>query len=443
MLDQLTAQFDEILKRIRGEGRLTEENIKASMSEIRDILLDADVNFKVVKTFIAKVERKAVGQKVLRSVRPGQQVVQIVHDELKSLLGHNAVPLKNAGIPPTIILLCGLQGSGKTTFAGKLALKLKNAGQKPMLAGADVYRPAAREQLKTLAEQADVPVYTDDRDDAVGIVKEAVDAARKRSCDTLIVDTAGRLAIDSELMDELRRIKKAVKPHEILFVGDSMLGQDAVNTAKSFLNDITYDGIVLTKMDGDARGGAALSIKAVTGKPIKFIGTGEKLTDIEAFHPDRVASRILGKGDVLTFVEKAQAAVDEKESKKLAQKMLKNTFTLQDFLDQIRQIKKMGPIEDLLKMIPGMGAQMKQLPVDQKAFVRTEAIINSMTKDERMKPGLLTGSRRRRIAAGSGTQVQDVNQVINQFDQMKKMMKKMGKKAFPSMGGPSPLSIGR
>lgn len=445
MLEDISNKLDSILQRLKGEGRLTESNIKDSLNDVREALLEADVNFKVVKDFIKKVERKAIGQSVLKSVRPGQQVVKIVHDELKALMGQTAMQMKTAGIPPTVIMLCGLQGSGKTTFSGKLAKYLKDKGRRPMLVAADVYRPAAKEQLRVVSTQVGVPIYMDDSTDAVRICERAIKESRDKGCDTLILDTAGRLAIDDALMKELQSIKKAVKAHEILFVADGMLGQDAVTTAKEFANKITFDGIVLTKMDGDTRGGAALSLRAVVGKPIKFISSGEKMTDLEQFHPDRIASRILGMGDVLTLVEKAQNTIDAESAAKLQKKMMKNQFTLQDFLDQIRQIKKMGPLEDLMKMIPGMGSQMKNIPVDAKAFVKTEAIIQSMTKTERNKPALINGSRRKRIAMGSGTRVQDVNQLLNQFEQMKKMMKKMGGMKLSGMmpKGLNPLSFKR
>lgn len=445
VLEDISSKLESILQRIRGEGRLTESNIQESMNEVRDALLEADVNFKVVKDFIKKVERKAIGQTVLKSVRPGQQVIKIVNDELKALMGHTNVQLKTAGIPPTVIMLCGLQGSGKTTFSGKLAKHFKDKGRLPMLVAADVYRPAAKEQLRVIAQQVGVPAFISDSNDAVKICEAAIKASRDKGCDTIILDTAGRLAIDDDLMKELQAIKKKIKVHEILFVADGMLGQDAVNTAKEFANKITFDGVVLTKMDGDTRGGAALSIRAIVGKPIKFISSGEKMGDLEPFHPERIASRILGMGDVLTFVERAQQNIDAESAAKMQKKMMKNQFTLQDFLDQIRQIKKMGPLEDLMKMIPGMSAQMKNIPVDNSAFVRTEAIINSMTKTERNKPVIINGSRRKRIAMGSGTRVQDVNQLLNQFEQMKKLMKKMGGNKLAGLMPKSlnPLNIGR
>ena len=431
MLEDISSKLESIIQKIKGEGRLTESNIQESLSEIRNALLEADVNFKVVKDFVKKVEKKAVGQKVLKSIRPGQQVVKIVHDELKALMGHTNTQIKTANIPPAVIMLCGLQGSGKTTFAGKLALHLKGKGRAPLLVAADVYRPAAKDQLKVIGGQIGVPVFANESLDPIKIAEDAVKESRKSGRDTIIIDTAGRLHVDQELMKELQKVKKAVKPHEILFVADGMIGQDAVNTAKEFLSQITYDGVVLTKMDGDTRGGAALSIRAVTGKPIKFISSGEKPADLELFYPDRIASRILGMGDVLTLVEKAQEAIDVDSAKKMQKKMMKNQFTLQDFLDQMKQIKKMGPMEDLMKMIPGAAAQLKNAPLDPKAMTRTEAIIYSMTKRERSNPKLINGPRRKRIAKGSGTRIQDVNQLLNQFEQMKKMMKKMGGSKIP------------
>ena len=426
MFDDISDKFEGILKKIRGEGRITEENIKESLGEIKNALLEADVNFKVVKDLIRKIEKKAVGTKVLKSIRPGQQVVKIVFEELKALMGHTNSQIKTAGLPPSIIMLCGLQGSGKTTFAGKLALHLKDKGRAPLLVAADVYRPAAKDQLNVLGEQIGVPVFSNDSNDAVQICKTAVQEARKSGRDTIILDTAGRLQIDKDLMKELQQIKKNVKPHEILFIADGMIGQEAVNVAKEFSSQITFDGVVLTKMDGDTRGGAALSLRAVVGKPIKFISAGEKSKDLELFHPERMASRILGMGDVLTLVEKAQSTINVAEAQKLQKKMMKNQFTLEDFLNQLQQIKKMGSMQDLLKMIPGVGKQLKNAPIDEKAFGRTEAIIRSMTKKERQTPKLINGPRRKRIAKGSGTRIQEVNQLLNQFDQMRKMMKKMG-----------------
>ncbi|NOX37831.1 MAG: signal recognition particle protein [Calditrichaeota bacterium] len=436
MLEDLTAKLETALKKIRGQGKLTEKNIADSLKEIRRALLEADVNYRVAKDFIDAVRQKAVGAEVLRSVTPGQQVVKIVHDELVRLMGESHAEIKMAGIPPTIIMLAGLQGSGKTTFAGKLANYLRKKGRRPMLVAADVYRPAAKEQLKIIGKNLGIPVYATDSQDAVAICKESIQACRKQGCDVLILDTAGRLHIDDEMMQELERIKKEVKPHEILFVADSMTGQDAVNAAKAFLDRLDFSGVVLTKMDGDARGGAALSIRAVTGRPIKFIGTGEKLDAIEDFHPDRMASRILGMGDVVTLVEKAQEAIDVEKARKLEQKLRRDEFTLEDFYDQLQQIKKMGPLEQLLGMIPGVGKQLRNVQVDEKALVRIEAIINSMTPEERRNPRIINGSRRRRIAMGSGTRVQDVNQLLKQFDEMRKMIRRMKRMKF--RGGINP-----
>jgi len=435
MLEDLTQRLDAVFKKLRGYGKLNGKNISDSMKEIRRALLEADVNYKVVKDFVAAVQEKAMGEEVLRSVTPGQMVVKIVHDELVRLLGSTTTQLKTAGIPPTVIMLCGLQGSGKTTFAAKLASYLQQRGRKPMLVAADVYRPAAIEQLKVLGRSLNAPVYEEGLGDPLKISFNAVGAARKQLCDTIILDTAGRLHIDQAMMDELVKIKNRLRPHEILFVADGMTGQDAVNTAKAFSERLNFNGVVLTKMDGDARGGAALSIRAVTGKPIKFIGIGEKLNEMEPFHPDRIASRILGMGDVVTLVEKAQAAMDRQKAEKLEEKLKKAEFDLEDFRDQLQQIKKMGSLESLLKMIPGVGRQLKNVNVDETGLIRVEAIINSMTPQERRSPKILNGSRRKRIAAGSGTRVQDVNQLMNQFQQMKKMMKQMKGRSFKGFGG--------
>ncbi len=433
MLEDLTQKLDGIFKKLRGHGKLSPQNIADSMKEIRRALLEADVNYKVVKNFISAVQERAVGQEVLRSVTPGQMIVKIVYAELVKLLGETSTQIKMAGIPPTIIMLAGLQGCGKTTFAGKLAAYFKKKGNHPMLVAADVYRPAAIEQLKVIGSSINIPVYDDGAGDPVKICKNAVGEARKQGCDLLILDTAGRLHIDEEMMAELELIKIQINPQEILFVADGMTGQDAVNSAKSFLEKLEFNGIVLTKLDGDTRGGAALSIRSVTNKPIKFISIGEKLNAIEQFHPDRLASRILGMGDIVSFVEKAQETIDIDAIEKLEKKLRKNEFTLEDFFDQLQQIKKMGPMEQILGMIPGMGAQLKGSKVDDKAFTRIEAIINSMTIRERQTPKILNGSRRKRIASGSGTRVQDVNQLLNQFGQMKKMMKKMKRTPLKNM----------
>nr|HQU71135.1 signal recognition particle protein [Calditrichia bacterium] len=415
MFEDLSARLDSVFKKVRGHGKLTEKNITESLKEIRRALLEADVNYQVAKKFIADVTDKAIGAEVLRSVAPGQQIVKVVNDELVKLMGESQAEMKVAGIPPTIIMMCGLQGAGKTTHCGKLAHYLRKKGRRPMLVAADVYRPAAKKQLQIVGEGLGVPVYADESTDAVRICKEGLKAAREKSCDVLILDTAGRLHVDDEMMSELEKVKAEVKPHEILFVADGMTGQDAVNAAKQFLERLDFDGVILTKMDGDARGGAALSIRAVTDRPIKFLGVGEKMEALEAFHPDRMASRILGMGDVVSLVERAQENIDVEQAQKLEKKLRKNQFNLEDFYAQLQQIKKMGPLEQLLKMIPGMGKQLKNIQVDDNAFVKVEAIINSMTVVERQKPEIINGSRRKRIASGSGTKVQDVNQLLRQF----------------------------
>lgn len=434
MLEDLTQKLESAFQKLRGYGKLNEKNISDSLKEVRRALLEADVNYKVVKEFIDSVQEKAIGEEVLRSITPGQMIVKIVHDELVQLLGGTTTHLKSAGIPPTIIMLTGLQGSGKTTFAGKLAAYLQKRGRKPMLVAADVYRPAAIQQLKVLGKSLDLPVYEEGLGHPETISFNAISAARKQMCDTIILDTAGRLHIDDHMMSELERVKNRVRPHEILFVADGMTGQDAVNTAKVFSERLDFDGVVLTKMDGDARGGAALSIRSVTGKPIKFMGIGEKLDEVEQFHPDRLASRILGMGDVVSLVEKAQETIDKEKAAKLEEKIRKAEFNLEDFRDQLQQIKKMGSLDSLLKMIPGIGRHLKDVQVDERNFVRVEAIINSMTWEERNNPKILNGSRRKRIADGSGTRVQDVNQLMNQFEQMKKMMKQFQGKSRRGMG---------
>ncbi len=426
MLQELGEKLDGVLRKLKGQGKLSEKNIADSMREIRRALLEADVNYKVAKKFIKEVEQRALGQEVIKSISPGQMIVKIINDELTKLMGEKDAPLHFGSSIPNVILLCGLQGSGKTTLAGKLANYLRKKKRNPLLAAADVYRPAAIEQLKVVGKSINVQVYAETSQDAVGIARNAVAFARKNMMDTVIIDTAGRLHIDEKMMQEVADIKAAVKPDEILFVADAMTGQDAVNTAKAFLERLDFDGVVLTKMDGDARGGAALSIRAVTNRPIKFISVGEKLDQLEAFHPDRMASRILGMGDVVTLVERAQDALDEEKAVRLDKKLRQQEFTLEDFLDQLQQIKKMGPLQDILAMIPGAQNKMlKNMQVDDKAFVRLEAIINSMTKEERRSPRIINGSRRKRIAGGSGTSVQDVNRLLNQFAMMRKMMKNM------------------
>jgi signal recognition particle subunit SRP54 len=434
MLEDLSQKLEAVFQTLRGYGKLTEKNIADSMKEIRRALLEADVNYKVVKDFVASIQDKAIGQDVLRSVTPGQMIVKIVHSELVNLLGETTTQIKTAGIPPTVIMLSGLQGSGKTTFAGKLAYFFRKKGRYPMLAAADVYRPAAIEQLKVVGKSLNIPVYSEDSRQPIKICTNAIGEARKQNCDLLILDTAGRLHIDDEMMRELEEIKEHVKPHEILFVADGMTGQDAVNTAKEFCSRLEFDGIVLTKLDGDSRGGAALSIRAVTQKPIKFISIGEKYEAIEQFFPDRMASRILGMGDVVSLVEKAQETIDEEKTTRLEKKLRKQDFNLEDFFEQLQQIKKMGPLDQLLGMIPGVGSQLGGVKVDDRSLVYIEAIINSMTISERRHPKILNGSRRRRIAQGSGTKVQDVNRLLNQFGQMKKMLKNIKRMPFKGMG---------
>ncbi len=424
MLEDLTLKFDKALKKVTGQGRLTEQNISDTMRELRRVLLDADVNYKVAKSFIDDVKEKALGKEVLASVSPGQHITKILYDRLTELMGGSMSELTINPTGPTIILMVGLQGSGKTTFSAKLAKYLKIKNRKVLLTAADVYRPAAKDQLKTLGKQIDVPVFSiDESKDAVEISKEAVRFAKENGLDTIIIDTAGRLHVDEDLMDEVKRIKETVNPTEILFVVDSMTGQDAVNSAKAFHDAVDFDGVVLTKLDGDSRGGAALSIKAVVDVPIKFSSLGEKLDSIEIFHPDRLASRILGKGDVVSLVEKAQAQIDEKEAEDLEKKLLSNKFDLDDFLKQIKMIKKMGSIQSLLGMIPGLGTKIKNTDIDERQLIKVESIIQSMTKQERKTPKILNGSRRKRIARGSGNTIQDVNRLIKQFNEMNKMMK--------------------
>ena len=430
MFDSLSDKLDAVFKKLKGHGKLTEQNIQDGLKEVRMALLEADVNYRVVKKFIADVKERAMGQEVMKSLTPGQQVVKIVNEKLTELMGSTHEALNLSGASPVSLMLVGLQGSGKTTTAGKLSVYLRKAGRKPYLVPADVYRPAAIEQLTKLGHQLNVPVYPSDANtDPVDICKNARISAQKDGCDTLILDTAGRLHIDVNLMGELSRIKSAVKPSEILLVADAMTGQDAVNIAKSFNDLLDIGGVVLTKMDGDARGGAALSIKAVTDKPIKFVGVGEKLSDLEQFYPDRMASKILGMGDVLTLIEKAQAVVDEKEAAALEKKLRKSEFTLEDFKNQMAQVRKMGSLSDMLNMIPGMGKmkQLKNFEVDDRELVRIEAIINSMTPFERRKYTIINGSRRKRIAKGSGTSVQEVNKLLKNYAQVMKMIKKLNK----------------
>jgi len=423
--ESLGARLQEITRKLVGKARITESDLKEVMREVKLALLEADVNYKVVKEFISNVEEKALGQDVLKSLTPGQQVVKIVKDEMTELLGGVTSKINFTPNPPTIIMLAGLQGSGKTTTAGKLANLLRKQGKKPLLVACDVYRPAAIKQLQVVGGQLNVPVFANENSkDVVLIARQAISEAISKLNDVVILDTAGRLHIDEELMQELKNVKQSVKPHEILLVVDSMTGQDAVNVAETFNNELGIDGIILTKLDGDTRGGAALSVKKVTNRPIKFAATGEKLSDIEEFHPDRMTSRILGMGDMLSIIEKAEETFDEEEALKLEQKLRKQEFDLDDYLGQIRQMRKMGSFSSILKMMPGMN-KLKDVNIDDKEFVRIEAIICSMTKEEKRNTKLLNASRRIRIAKGSGTQVSDINKFMNSFEQTKKMMKQM------------------
>jgi len=437
MFDNLSDRLNAVFKKLKGHGKLTEKNVEEGLKEVRMALLEADVHYKVVKKFVGDIKERALGQEVMASLTPGQQVIKIVDQELTKLMGGRLEDLKLSGSHPISIMLVGLQGSGKTTTTGKLAVYLRKKGRKPYLVPADIYRPAAIDQLNKLGDQLTVPVFPSNQEmDPVKICQEARTAAHRELCDTLLIDTAGRLHIDEELMTELCRIKDAVKPSDILLVADAMTGQDAVNIAESFNNTLDIGGVILTKMDGDARGGAALSIKSITDKPIKFIGVGEKLSDLEPFHPDRMSSRILGMGDVLTMIEKAQAVIDEKEAVKLEKRLRKNEFTLEDFRDQMVQIRKMGSMSDLINMIPGMGKikQLKNLEVDENEFIKIEAIINSMTPQERRRHTLIKGSRRKRIAKGSGTSIQDINNLLKNYTQVVKMMKKINKGGMRGIG---------
>jgi signal recognition particle subunit SRP54 len=430
MFDSLSDKLNSVFKKLKGHGKLSESNVQDGLREVRMALLEADVHYKVAKQLIADIKERALGQEVMASLTPGQQVVKIVNEALTELMGAQHAEIDLSGPKPVAIMLVGLQGSGKTTTAGKLSVWLRKNGRLPYLVPADVYRPAAIDQLKKIGEQLDVPVFPATSDmDPVVICHQARAAAQQAGCDTLLLDTAGRLHIDAELMDELRRIRDTVQPSDILLVADAMTGQDAVNIATAFDATLDIGGVVLTKMDGDARGGAALSIKAITHKPIKFIGVGEKLNEFEAFHPDRMASRILGMGDVLTIIERAQEVVDEKKAAELEKKLRKSQFTLEDFRDQMVQIRKMGSLTDLLGMIPGFSKnkQLKNLDVDEREFVRIEAIINSMTPQERRQHSVINGSRRQRIANGSGTKIQDVNRLLKNYTQVMKMMKKINK----------------
>lgn len=436
MFENLSDRLERSFKILKGEGKITEINVAETLKDVRRALLDADVNYKVAKTFTDTVKKKAMGMNVLTAVKPGQMMVKLVHDELAELMGGESVGLKLEG-RPAIILMSGLQGSGKTTFSGKLANMLKTKHHKnPLLVACDVYRPAAIEQLKIVAAQVGVPVYSEpENKDVVGIAQNAIKEAKAKSNDIVIIDTAGRLAVDEEMMNEIETLKRAVNPDETLFVVDSMTGQDAVNTAKEFNDRLDFDGVVLTKLDGDTRGGAAISIRTVVTKPIKFVGTGEKMEAIDAFHPSRMADRILGMGDIVSLVERAQEQFDEEEAKRLQKKIQKNKFDFNDFLGQIQQIKKMGNIKDLAAMIPGVGKAIKDIDIDDDAFKGIEAIILSMTPKERTNPEILNTSRRQRIAKGSGTNIQEVNRLIKQFDQTRKMMKMMtGSKMTQMMG---------
>ncbi|MCB5725723.1 signal recognition particle protein [Mitsuokella jalaludinii] len=446
IFESLSDRLQATFKKLRGHGKLTEDDVNEAMREVRMALLEADVNFKVVKQFIKTVKERAIGQDILETLTPAQVVIKIVDEELTKLMGGTQSRLNISPKPPTVIMMVGLQGAGKTTSAGKFGLALKKQGKRPLLVAADIYRPAAITQLQVLGKQLDIPVFSMEQGtDAVTIAKSSIGYSQSHACDVVIIDTAGRLQIDEKLMQELRDIKSEVHPHEILLVVDAMTGQESVNVAQAFNDALGLDGVVMTKLDGDARGGAALSVKAVTGVPIKFIGLGEKLEPLEPFHPDRMASRILGMGDVLSLVEKAQATFDMEEAKKMEKKLRKDEFTLDDFLAQMQQVKKLGSLDNILGLIPGMGGLKKQLAgqdidLDGKEMRQIEAIIKSMTPKERANITIINGSRRKRIAMGSGTRVQDVNKLLKQFGEMKKMMKKMkkmqkGKKGLPNLGG--------
>jgi signal recognition particle subunit SRP54 len=429
MFESLSEKFDKAFKGLKGQGKITEINVAESLKEVRRALLDADVSYKIAKTFTDTVKEKALGREVLTSVSPGQLMVKIMHEELVELMGGDKSDINLKG-SPSVILMSGLQGSGKTTFTGKLGNYLKTKkGKSVLLTAADVYRPAAIDQLHVLGEQIGIPVYSErENKNPVEIAKNAIKEAKLKGYQVVIIDTAGRLAVDEEMMAEIAKVKQAVNPDEILFVVDAMTGQDAVNTAKAFNERLNFDGVILTKLDGDTRGGAALTIKAEVQKPIKFVGTGEKMDAIDIFYPSRMADRILGMGDIVSLVERAQEQYDEEQAHKLQKKIAKNQFDFDDFLNQIQQIKKMGNLKDLMGMIPGMGKMMKDIDVDDDAFKHIEAIIRSMTKQERVNPGILNGSRKQRIAKGSGTNIQEVNKLLKQFDDMRKMMKMMGNK---------------
>ncbi|MGA2667806.1 MAG: signal recognition particle protein [Ignavibacteria bacterium] len=437
MFEDLSTKFDKVFRFIRGRGKVTEQNIDEFLRELRRILLDADVNYKVVKEFIDNVKTNVLSQNIYKSINPGNLIISTINNQLIKLMGEKKTDIRFSNNIPSVIMLVGLQGSGKTTFAAKLANYLKTRGRNPALAACDVYRPAAIQQLKILGAEIRIDVYSEDSKDPVSIALHAMEYCRKNLKDTLVVDTAGRLAIDEEMMREVETLKSKLNPSEILFIVDSMTGQDAVNTAKEFHNRLDYDGVILTKLDGDTRGGAALSIRAVVSKPIKFASVGEKLDAIEPFYPDRMASRILGKGDLTSLVEKAAEILpqelDEKKIQKLEEKLRKNKFDFNDFLDQLQQIKKMGPISQLVGMIPGADKMLRGKEVDEKPLKKVEAVITSMTKKERENPNLLNGSRRKRIASGSGTTIQDVNRVIKQFNEMQRMLKQMRKGKFSNL----------
>ncbi|UKI23361.1 MAG: signal recognition particle protein [Anaerotruncus sp.] len=429
----LSERLENSFKKLRAKGKLTEADVKDAMREVRLALLEADVNYKVAKDFTKSVTERAIGEDVMESLTPGQMVIKIVNEELTKLMGSTESRLACANHPPTVVMMCGLQGSGKTTHSAKLALKLKNEGHRPMLVACDIYRPAAIKQLQVVGEQVGVPVFERGTQNPVDTAVEAISYAKDHGHDYVFLDTAGRLHIDEALMQELQNIKSTVHPHEILLVIDAMTGQDAVNVAKSFNETLGIDGVILTKLDGDTRGGAALSVRAVTGKPIKFVGTGEKLGDLETFHPNRMASRILGMGDVLSFIERAEQSLDEKKAAELEKKLAKNKFDLNDLLDQFDQISRMGSLKDTIKMIPRIGSKIKDEDIDENAFDRFRAIIYSMTKDERAHPDIINPSRKRRVAAGCGMQVEDVNKLLAQFRQMKKMISQFGGNKGPKM----------
>ena len=429
----LSERLENSFKKLRAKGKLTEADVKDAMREVRLALLEADVNYKVAKDFTKSVTERAIGEDVMESLTPGQMVIKIVNEELTKLMGTSETRLATANHPPTVVMMCGLQGSGKTTHSAKLALKLKNEGHRPILVACDIYRPAAIKQLQVVGEQVGVPVFEMGTENPVKIAEEAIKYAKDHGHDYVFLDTAGRLHIDEELMQELQNIRSTVHPHEILLVIDAMTGQDAVNVAKSFNETLGIDGVILTKLDGDTRGGAALSVRAVTGKPIKFVGTGEKLGDLEVFHPDRMASRILGMGDVLSFIERAEQTLDEKKAAELEKKLAKNKFDLNDLLDQFDQIERMGSLKDTIKMIPGIGSKIREEDIDEGAFGRFRAIIYSMTKEERAHPDIINPSRKRRIAAGCGMKVEDVNKLLAQFKQMKKMINQFGGKGGPKV----------